>query len=97
MQETDIHRLFMQVVKDDENMSEEVRQVFLTLTSATLHYRDRLKQNSNITLTVKDVRTTLGLLMEMLPDGRLPNTENAIHLGLLKIWVDELKVTVSGQ
>jgi len=87
----------MQVVKDDENMSEEVRQVFLTLTSATLRYRDRLKRNSNIILTVNDVRMTLDLLMEMLPDGKLPNTENAIHLGLLKIWVDELKLTVPGQ
>jgi len=87
----------MQVVKDDENMSEEVRQVFLTLTSATLRYRDRLKRNSNIILNVNDVRMTLDLLMEMLPDGKLPNTENAIHLGLLKIWVDELKLTVPGQ
>jgi len=97
MQESDIHRLFMQVVKDDENMSEEVRQVFLTLTSATLRYRDRLKRNSNIILTVDDVRVTLDLLMEALPTGRLPDTENAIHLGLFKIWMDELNLKASGQ
>ena len=92
LQESDIQKLFSRVANSTENLPVEVRQVFLTLTSSTLHFRDRLKKNSNITLTVRDVQTTLDLLTEMLSTGRFPDSNNAIHLGLLKIWTDELNL-----
>ena len=91
MDENDISRLFMRFARSAGTVPEEASQVFSILVSTTLAYRDRLKETGNITLTVQDVRTCLDLLLAAMHTRRLPQTDNLIHIDLVKLWLDELK------
>jgi len=44
-----------------------------------------------VIVTVEDVRVALDWLVESIHTKRLPETNNAVRLDLLKIWLDELK------
>ena len=72
-------------------MPEDARRVFSILVSSTLSYRDRLKEELAIIVTVEDVRAALDWLLESMRTKQLPETNNAVRLDLLKIWLDELK------
>ena len=91
MDESEINKLFMKVAGKTCEVSEDVRKVFSALVSSTLHYRDQLKEDQGIIVTVEDVRATLDWLLESIHTRRLPRTNNAVRLDLLKIWLDELK------
>ena len=91
MDESDISRLFMKVAGRTSELPDEVRSVFSILVSSTLRYRDRLKDDLEIILTVEDVRVTLDWLLQSMRTKRLPQTNNLVRLDLLKIWLDELK------
>ena len=91
MDESDISKLFMRVAGNACKVPEDARRVFSILVSSTLRYRDRLKEELAIIVTVEDVRTCLDWLLECMRTKRLPQTNNAVRLDLLKIWLDELK------
>jgi hypothetical protein len=44
-----------------------------------------------IIVTVEDVRVALDWLLESMNTKRLPETNHAVRLDLLKIWLDQLK------
>lgn len=91
MDESDIHRLFMKVAAGAGNVPEDVGRVFSILVSSTLRYRDALKEDLGIVVTVEDVRVALDWLLASMRTKRLPETNNALRLDLVKIWLDELK------
>lgn len=90
MDESVINTLFMRVAGNASNIPEETRAVFSILVSSTLQYRDYLKESMGIIVTVEDVRVVLKWLLETMRSKRLPETDNAVRLDLLKIWMDEL-------
>jgi hypothetical protein len=91
MDESDIHTLFMRVAGRASDLPEDVKRVFSILVSSTLRYRDSLKEDLGIVVTVEDVRVALDWLSESMRTKRLPETNNALRLDLLKIWLDELR------
>jgi hypothetical protein len=91
MDESDINKLFMTVAGSVGKVPEDVRKVFSILVSCTLCYRDTLKEDLGIVVTVEDVRLALDWLLESMHTKRLPQTNNAVRLDLLKIWLHELK------
>jgi hypothetical protein len=91
MDETEINKLFMSIAENAGQMPDEVRKVFSSLVSTTLSYRDHLKQDTGIIVTVEDVRVALGWLLESMRTQQLPPTGNAVRLDLVKLWLDELK------
>ena len=90
MDETDIQKLFMSVLEHPGQNTDPTRRVFSTLVKSTLKYRDDILASEDIVVTVDDVRTCLGWLVPALGTGNLPDTENKIRLGLLKLWLEEL-------
>jgi hypothetical protein len=61
------------------------------LVSSTLRYRDWVKEEKGIVVTVEeDVRVVLDWLLETLRSCQLPKTENRLRLDILNIWLDEL-------
>ncbi|MCD4715783.1 MAG: hypothetical protein K8R45_03460 [Desulfobacterales bacterium] len=90
MHETDIRKLFMSVLEYPGQDTDAARQVFSTLVKSTLKYRDDMLVSENIVVTVDDVRTCLGWLVPALATGNMPDTENRVGLGLLKLWLEEL-------
>jgi hypothetical protein len=91
MDESDIHRLFMRVAGRTSDLPEDVKRVFSILVSSTLRYRDALKKDLGVVVTVEDVRVALDWLLESMRTKRLPETNNALRLDLVKIWLDELR------
>jgi len=91
MDESDIHTLFMRVAGRARDLPEDVKSVFSILVSSTLRYRDALKEDLGIVVTVEDVRVALDGLLESMRTKRLPETNNALRLDLVKIWLDALK------
>jgi hypothetical protein len=91
MDESDINKLFMRVAGRASGLPEDVKKVFSILVSSTLRYRDCLREDLNIVVTVEDVRVALDWLLESMDTKRLPETNNGVRLDLLKIWLDELK------
>ena len=91
MDDSEITKLFFTIAESTVEESQEVRKVFSMLVSSTLRYRDLLKEDLGIVLTVEDVRVVLDWLIEAMHTKRLPKTNNAVRLDLLKIWLDELK------
>ncbi len=87
----DIEKLFLKVREDSDQDSDAVRQVFSTLVRTTLEYRDQVLASRGILVTVEDVRTSLDWLVPALDTGDKPETDNEIRLGLLNIWLQELK------
>jgi hypothetical protein len=90
--EKDIYNLLLSVAEHPSQKTDAVREVFSVLVKSTLRYRDSILEAKGIILTVEDVRSVLGWLGPSLVTGQLPVTDNKIRLGLLKIWLDELKV-----
>jgi len=93
MEERDIHGLFSMVAKHSGQNTDAIRTVFSILVRSTLRYRDILLESKGIVVTVEDVRTVLDWLVPSLASGQLPETDNKIRLDLLKIWLDELKLS----
>ena len=95
MEDKDIQKLFESVFEGPGSTRGDVRQVFSVLVSSTLKYRDLMFENREIVVTVEDVSIALGWLVPSIETGRLPETEDKVMLGLLKIWLDELGNTSS--
>lgn len=91
MKDEDIYNLFNSVAENSIRSNEPVRKVFSMLVRTTLKYRDDMKEAKGLKVTVEDVKTTLDLLLESLNTGRLPETEDKVHLDLVKLWLDEFK------
>ena len=91
MKDKEIYALFTRVAEDSAGGDDSAREVFSTLIKSTLRYRDQIKEQEGIVVTVEDVRTALDWLVPSLKTGRLPVSGNKIRLDLLKLWLDELK------
>lgn len=91
MDKDDIYELFLSVAEQADDQTDAVREVFSLLVESTLRYRDRMLASRGITVTVEDVRTSLGWLLPSLAAGQVPQTDNELRLDLLKLWLDELK------
>lgn len=91
MDESDINKLFMKVAADAGVVSEDVRNVFAALVQTTLAYRDRMREDMHVVVTVEDVNAALDLLLTAMKTGRLPQTDYAVRIDLVKLWLDELK------
>ena len=91
MDERDIEKLFISVIEESSQNTDAVRNVFSTLVYTTLRYRDDVLASRGEVVTVEDVRTCLGWLVPVLATGNMPQTDNKTRLGLLKLWVDELR------
>ena len=90
MDKKDIQKLFVSVLEDPAQDNAAVRNVFSTLVSTTLKYRDDLFTSRGVVVTVEDVRTCLGWLVPAIATGTMPETKNKISLDLLRIWLDAL-------
>jgi len=90
LHETDIEKLFMSVLEDPGQNTDATRQVFSILVKSTLKYRDEMLASEDIVVTVDDVRICLSWLVPALATGNMPDTENKVGLGLLKLWLEEL-------
>lgn len=90
MDEKDIQKLFVSVLDDPRQDNAAVRNVFSTLVSTTLKYRDDLLTSRGVVVTVEDVRTCLAWLVPAIATGNVPETKNKISLDLLRIWLDAL-------
>ena len=86
MDKYEINRLFERASRGVGKVPDDAEKVFSKLVSSTLSYRDRLKSELGIILTVEDVRTTLDWLQTFLKTNRMPDTENAVRRDLLVIW-----------
>ena len=91
MEDKDLYKLFLSVAEHPGQNTEDTRKVFSILVRSTLRYRDQMLKTSGTVVTVEDVRTVLGWLVDSFSSGRLPVTENKLRLDLLKVWLDELK------
>jgi hypothetical protein len=91
MDESELYKIYLKAAGSAVEAPEDARQVFGILVSSTLHYRDLLKDELGVIVTVEDVRIALDWLLESIDTKRLPESNNAVRLGLLKIWLDELK------
>ena len=91
MDDLEINQLFLKVKKSYGDVPEGVEKVFSFLVSATLRYRDDLKSDLGVILTVEDVRVTLVWLLEFIESKKFPVTNNAVRWDLLKIWTEALK------
>ena len=88
-----IDKLFMKVAATvGHPVPEDAKRVFSVLVSSTLKYRDHLKEELGVTVTVEDVRVALDWLLESIQTKHLPETDNEVQLDLLRIWLDELKI-----
>ncbi|MDY6952553.1 MAG: hypothetical protein SWE60_13660 [Thermodesulfobacteriota bacterium] len=91
MDGSDIYKGFMKAAGSTAEDSDDARRVFDILVTSTLGYRDLLKDERGIIVTVEDVRVSLDWLLESMCTKKLPETNNAVRLDLLKIWLDALK------
>ncbi len=91
MEDKDLYKLFLSVAEHPGQNTEDTRKVFSILVRSTLRYRDQMLKTNRTVVTVEDVRTVLGWLVNSFSSGRLPVTDNKLRLDLLKIWLDELK------
>ncbi len=91
MDESDISKLLMSIAGNVGRVPDDVRAVFSILVSTTLGYRDRVKNEWGLVVTVEDVRVALGCLEEALTTKKLPSTNDAVRLELVKLWLDGLK------
>ena len=90
MDEKDIQKLFLSVLEDPRQDNAAVRNVFSTLVSTTLKYRDDMFTSRGVVVTVEDVRTCLAWLVPAIATGTMPETKNKISLDLVRIWLDAL-------
>ena len=91
MEDKDLYKLFLSVAEHPGQNTEDTRKVFSILVRSTLRHRDQMLKTNRTVVTVEDVRTVLGWLVNSFSSGRLPVTDNKLRLDLLKIWLDELK------
>jgi len=94
LEDKDIYILFSSLADKADLNDDSIKEVFKILVKSTLRYRDNILKAKGVTVTVQDVRSTLEWLLPALKTGRLPATDDKIRLDLLKIWLDELKITV---
>ena len=101
MEDKDIEKLFLTVAQDPALDTDANRKIFSLLIQSTLRYRDEMLSSKGVVVTVRDVRAALGWLIPALATGNMPETDNKISMGLLDLWMDELKkrepITYRGQ
>lgn len=95
VEEPDINKLFLSVAEHAGKDVRAEKEIFSALVKSTLKYRDHMRKSEGIVVTVEDVRVALNWLLPALATGKLPGSNNRLRLGLLKIWLDEIKLTAS--
>ena len=87
----DIDKLFLKAAGMAVRHSPDVKNVFSILVSSTLRYRDWVKEEKGIVVTVEDVRVALEWLLETIRTHQFPKSANRLRLDLITIWLDELR------
>ena len=87
----DIEKLFLSALEDSGQDTDDARRVFSILVRSTLKFRDHILATRDVVVTVEDVRSSLEWLIPALAEDRMPETEDEIRLGLLNVWLKELK------
>lgn len=87
-----LKELINEVISQLDVPPEDSIRVFETLVRVTLAYRDVLKSESGITLTVGDTREALNLLLEFVNYQTLSRTPNQRAMQLVRLWIDELNL-----
>lgn len=90
MNDKEVETLFEAVACTMPKTTPEVRKVFSLLVSSTLRYRDQMKEQAGITVTVEDVRVTLDMLLQVLHTKMVPHQDLAVRANLLELWLEEL-------
>jgi hypothetical protein len=90
MDEKEIDSLFVKAAEGDGQHDEATRAVFGALVRSTLAYRDQLREEKGIKLTVADVQQALDWLIPCLATGKLPKTTNETRRNLLTFWLAKL-------
>ena len=72
MDNQDVDKLFLKVAGGVVKHPPDVKNVFLILVSSTLRYRDWMKEEKGIIVTVEDVRVKLDWLLEALAPKKCP-------------------------
>ena len=85
MDESEINKLFTKIKRSYDEVPADVVEVLSILVATTLRYRDNLKSNLGLILTVEDVRITLDWLMTFMASRQIPETNNAVRRDLLTI------------
>ena len=91
MDDQEVDKFFLKAAGRVVRHPPDVKNVFSILVSSTLRYRDWIKEEKGIVVTVEDVRVTLDWLLETIRTHQLPKTENRLRLDLLNIWLDEIR------
>ena len=78
------------MLEDSDQDTDEARRVFSILVRSTLRFRDHMLESKDVVVTVEDVRSSLECLIPALAEGRMPETENEVRLGLINAWLREL-------
>jgi len=95
--EGNIRRLFLSVLEDSQQDNCELRKIFSSIVRSTLKYRDEMLASKGMVVTVEDVRTSLRWLVPALATGTIPDLDNKVSIGLLRIWLEELFCNLSIQ
>jgi hypothetical protein len=92
MKESQIEMLFERLGKSTKDVPEDVQKIFSTLVDTTLDYRDRLKKESDMIVTVEDVRIALDWLLEWVQTQRWPASDHLVRIELFRLWTQMLKL-----
>ena len=90
MEESKIRALIKGLEQDMQDVPRDVHEVFSVFVRSTLGYRDRLKKDCGIVVTVEDVRIALAWFEEWLHTQRMPSSNHSVRLELLNLWIREL-------
>ena len=91
MTDEDIVRLAQEAARTIGRVPQESLDVLAVLVETTLRYRDIMKDEAGVVVTVGDVREGLALLQESLATGRLPQAGRAVCIDLVRLWHQELR------
>ncbi len=90
MDDFDITRFLTKYVKIDGEMSSEEMAVFGQLVRLTLKYRDQLKAEKGIVLTVGKTKKAIDYYEKALKQNRMPEIRDKIIADLVRLWLKEI-------
>lgn len=90
MDDFDLSRFLTKYIKIGGEMSSEEMAVFGRLVRLTLKYRDRLKAEKGIILTVGKTKKAIDYYEKALKENRMPEIRDKIIAGLVRLWLKEI-------
>lgn len=91
MDEDSLKALCQYAQQASEDDLADPQNIVAILTSETVKFRDKLKDETGEILTVADTRSTLDALTTFLVSNRLPNNITPTQKELAQIWIECLR------